>query len=1521
MTNSACKKIQGVLLVLAWCFASSGLFAQELVVNTSALTVVEGESQGLTVKLSEKPSGDVTVALVILDGVELILDKTELTFTPDDYDAIKFVRVSAEEDADSTDSTGRLVLIANGGGYGSEFGIGLSPQRPELELPGDTVRLAAQLLDQVGAPLAGVPIEWSSLNPDVAVVDASGKVTAVAGGFAVIKATWVNTSGTAIVKVGDFAITDRDILELLFHLTGGEQWTRRDGWLTDAPLNEWYGVDLSGGTVTHLNLPKNNLGGQVLGDLGQLSSLESLDLSDNGISGPIPPELGKLSSLESLDLSGNGISGSIPSELCELSSLESLDLSGNNISGPITPELGSLRQLQTLSLNENPLTGVLPDEIGNLTELQKLDLGYTALDGAIPSSLGELVNLRELILKGVPVTGGLPDEIGNLTQLQILDLGFTQLSGAIPSSLGKLVNLRELNFESGWTSGSIPPELGALVNLEFLNLFRNRLSGTLPAELGALGNLRSLIVDDNLLTGSIPSMFTRLNKLDSFFWAENLGLCAPATPGFEAWHAKGHDFRGPRCNDGDVAALKLFYEATGGAGWTHSDGWLDGVLLNEWYGVTVDSLGRATELDLTDNGLRGELARPVGALDNLSVLRVGGNALSGRVPMVMANIALKEFRYADTDLCVSSARIFQRWLAAIPIHQGTGDQCPSLTDREILAILYESTGGENWGQRDRWLTDAPLGDWHGVKTDSEGHVIELVLWGNELRGRIPWELGDFSAIRLLDISNNRLEGPIPSTLGGIETLEELYLEKNMLTGQIPPELGSLRRLTSMYLRGNRLDGRIPPQLGSLSNLEDLRISQNRLAGPIPPELGNLSKVVMIWMDDNELEGSIPPELGNMSSLEILYAGLNNMSGSIPPELGNLRRLRDLGLEELGLTGTIPPELGDLPNMTGEVNLRLNNLSGEIPIELGKLNRLTKLRLGHNNLSGSLEAIRGMRDLEWLDLAHNPELGGPLPPFFANLPNLVQFEIEATTFCVEEDSPLVSGTFARRVRVPFCTPPTESSTAYLIQSTQSASYPVPLIAGQDALLRVFPITSTTTNALVPPARATFFVNGAEVHAVELPGQASPLATELAWAEASLTRSANVRVPSSVVQPGLEMVVEIDPAGALDPSIAMARRIPESGRAPVAVEALPTLELTLIPFMWQDQPDPTAGELVTEMVQDPKGHRLLADLLTMMPVGDISVRAHPTVLTSDNSDELLDEVTAIRRLEGGSGYWMGVLSGEAVGAWGVAWIDGWTSYMRLGIVTQEEEALTLAHEIGHSMSLGHAPCGTSSVLDGGYPHKDGSIGNWGLDTRSGIDILVPPARSDVMSYCVPAWVSEYNFFLAMKHRLKRESSGNPVMNSGPALLVWGGTDDEGVPYLNPVFVVDTPPSAPTSSGEYQLVGRAADGDIVFSMNAGMMTSAHDEARGGFALTIPSNPEWTDILASVELIGLGGSATIDATTDQPVTILRERATGRVRAILRDSPETIADSKSPDAVRSLLGASDVEILFSRGLPSLDNR
>ncbi len=234
----------------------------------------------------------------------------------------------------------------------------------------------------------------------------------------------------------------------------------------------------------------------------------------------------------------------------------------------------------------------------------------------------------------------------------------------------------------------------------------------------------------------------------------------------------------------------------------------------------------------------------------------------------------------------------------------------------------------------------------------------------------------------------------------------------------------------------------------------------------------------------------------------------------------------------------------------------------------------------------------------------------------------------------------------------------------------------------------------------------------------------------------------------------------------------------------------------------------------------------------------------------------------------------------------------------------------------MSLFHAPCGTTRFLDPSFPYPNGSTGAWGYDFRDG-GRLVHPRTPDLMSYCGPEWVSDYHFTNALRYRLHTAaSSGVSSLVSAPAkaLLLWGGVDAGGVPFLEPAFVVDAPPSLPRSTGEYELIGRTADGDDLFSLSFDLPEIADGDGRSSFAFVLPVQPGWADQLASITLLGPSGSDTLDEDTDRPVTILRNPQTGQIRAILRG--RSAASQDGGNTAAALSSEPGLEVLTSRGIP-----
>ena len=229
-----------------------------------------------------------------------------------------------------------------------------------------------------------------------------------------------------------------------------------------------------------------------------------------------------------------------------------------------------------------------------------------------------------------------------------------------------------------------------------------------------------------------------------------------------------------------------------------------------------------------------------------------------------------------------------------PTPQPTATPPLSESDRDALVALYHATGGPGWTNNHKWLSDAPLGEWRGVRTDAGGRVVDLQLRDNGLTGEIPPELGGLEGLTRLSLGGNELTGEIPPELGGLTSLIWLYLDSNRLSGGIPAELGRMSSLVWLHLHSNDLSGEIPPELGNLAELSYLKLQENDLNGRIPPQLGSLPYLETLMLGGNQLSGEIPPELGGLPKLTTLTLSGNQLSGCVPPRLRNVAWENDLG---------------------------------------------------------------------------------------------------------------------------------------------------------------------------------------------------------------------------------------------------------------------------------------------------------------------------------------------------------------------------------------------------------------------------------------------------------------------------------------------------------------------------------------------------------------------------------------------------------------------------------------------------
>ena len=187
------------------------------------------------------------------------------------------------------------------------------------------------------------------------------------------------------------------------------------------------------------------------------------------------------------------------------------------------------------------------------------------------------------------------------------------------------------------------------------------------------------------------------------------------------------------------------------------------------------------------------------------------------------------------------------------------------------------------------------------------------------------------------------------------------------------------------------------------------------------------------------------------------------------------------------------------------------------------------------------------------------------------------------------------------------------------------------------------------------------------------------------------------------------------------------------------------------------------------------------------------------------------------------------------------------------------------------------------------------------------LVSPYSPDLMSYCGGAWIGDYHRANALRHRMKTEAEAQ-FSPRVPALVVWGGLDEDGKPFLEPAFLTDAMSTLPPEGSDFTLRGTTEGGSEAFALRFDMPATADAvDGRTGFVFSVPVT--WTGAVESIELLGRRATAVLNRETNRPFSILRDRTTGQVRAFLR--------GREPMAVAAdAFGPAAYEVLFSAGIP-----
>ncbi|AET00003.1 putative leucine-rich repeat-containing, plant-type, leucine-rich repeat domain, L [Medicago truncatula] len=750
--------------------------------------------------------------------------------------------------------------------------------------------------------------------------------------------------------------------------------------------------------LTHLNLSKCYLNGNIPSTISHLSKLVSLDLSRNWHVGlKLNSFIWKklihnATNLRDLHLNGVNMSSIGESSLSMLknlsSSLVSLSLRNTVLQGNISSDILSLPNLQRLDLSFNHnLSGQLPKSNWS-TPLRYLDLSSSAFSGEIPYSIGQLKSLTQLDLSYCNFDGIVPLSLWNLTQLTYLDLSQNKLNGEISPLLSNLKHLIHCDLAENNFSGSIPNVYGNLIKLEYLALSSNNLTGQVPSSLFHLPHLSYLYLSSNKLVGPIPIEITKRSKLSIVDLSFNMlngtiphwcySLPSLLELGLSDNHLTGFI--------GEFSTYSLQY------------------------------------LDLSNNNLRGHFPNSIFQLQNLTELILSSTNLSGVVDfhqfsklnklnsLVLSHntfLAINTDSSADSilpnlfSLDLSSANInsFPKFLAQLPNLQSL-----DLSNNNIHGKIpkwFHKKLLNSW--KDIWSVDLSFNKLQGDLPIPPSGIQYFSLSNNNFTGYISSTFCNASSLYMLDLAHNNLTGMIPQCLGTLNSLHVLDMQMNNLYGSIPRTFTKGNAFETIKLNGNQLEGPLPQSLANCSYLEVLDLGDNNVEDTFPDWLETLPELQVISLRSNNLHGAITcsSTKHTFPKLRIFDVSNNNFSGPLPTScIKNFQGMMNVSDDQIGLQymgdsyyyndSVVVTVKGFFMELTRiltaftTIDLSNNMFEGEIPQVIGELNSLKGLNLSNNGITGSIpQSLSHLRNLEWLDLSCN-QLKGEIPVALTNL---------------------------------------------------------------------------------------------------------------------------------------------------------------------------------------------------------------------------------------------------------------------------------------------------------------------------------------------------------------------------------------------------------------------------------------------------------------------------------------------------------------------------------------------------------
>lgn len=314
-------------------------------------------------------------------------------------------------------------------------------------------------------------------------------------------------------------------------------------------------------------------------------------------------------------------------------------------------------------------------------------------------------------------------------------------------------------------------------------------------------------------------------------------------------------------NTVDSLALVAIYDQTGGLGWNNDTNWKQD-FLTTWSGVTLDSDGNVTGLDLNTNNVVGDVPGDLANISGLQSLDLSSNEIT-LIPDVSSLPVLNTPDLSDNLLDFASLEANNGIPGRVVSPQKT-----FFTDQDILAdvnsevVINRTLGGT--ANTYKWFegTDEISGETGPTLTFGSAQFTNEGIYRSEVTNSIVTDLVINTANFILKVSSLERDrialNSIYQATGGPDWTDNTEWENDDLSLRFGVTVAD-NRVTTLRLPANNLQGNMPVDLKDIGEITLVELQDNELRAL--PDVSSLQQLTTLNVTNNRLGfGDLEPNL-------------------------------------------------------------------------------------------------------------------------------------------------------------------------------------------------------------------------------------------------------------------------------------------------------------------------------------------------------------------------------------------------------------------------------------------------------------------------------------------------------------------------------------------------------------------------------------------------------------------------------------------------------------------------------------